>query len=150
MSILRAETIAKIRKGVKEGIGATRLYWELREVGPVTRKTLFFADYRTVTKMEEKKDLLKYVRKDRYPTAKIYAATTWNIAKEYMYIVKIKTRLRPDEPIVQHDISIQSDVPMTPTMIEEQVIEERIAEEKYLGETIFEIIPWSASRRVAV
>lgn len=148
MSILRAETLLKIRKGIREGIGATRLYGDLRAVGPVTRKTDFLADYRNIAQIEDKKDLLKYVRKDRYPTEKIIATTTWALDKEFMYVVRLKTQFRPDEPVLEHDVSIQTDAPMTPAMIEARVIEERIKEEKYLGEIVYEVTPTLAFRRI--
>ena len=56
MGLLRAETLLRIKKGIKEGVGATRLYWELRAVGPVTRKTDFLADYREEAGIAKKDD----------------------------------------------------------------------------------------------
>jgi len=148
MSILRAETIAKIRKGIREGIGATRLYWELRAVGPVTRKTDFLADYRNVAGVERVEGSLRFVRKDRYPTEKTMAAVTWETSKEYMYKVKVQSVIRIGEPITERFVNIMSDVPMTPVMMEAEV-EERWGEwEKYAAEEITQIQVWSAVRRV--
>lgn len=148
MGILRAEIIAKIRGAIKEGKTATSFYWELRKVGPVTRKTVYLADWRNEAQLEEKKDLLKYVRKDRYPTERIIATTTYKISKEFMYVVKVKTQIRPDEPVEEHNVNIQTDAPMTPAMMIERVIEERAKEEKYFGEILISAEPWMAIRRV--
>jgi len=77
------------------------------------------------------------------------AAVEWDLKKEYMYVVRLKTQLSPDEPIITHNVNIVSDVPLTPAMIEARIIEERPKEEKYFGEIVLEIQPWTAVRRVS-
>lgn len=148
MGILRAEIILKIRKGIREGIGATRLYRELRTVGPVTRKTDFLADYRSVAGIEAKEGLLRYVRKDRYPTEKTLAAVEWNLSKEFMYKVKVQSVVQPGLPVIERFVNITSDVPMTPAMIEAEVEEEWGEWERYKGEEIVGLQVWSAARKV--
>ena len=148
MGIVRAETIARMRGAFKEGLSGSRFIADMRSAGLSYRRSDMLADWRTIGQLETKKDLLKYVRKDYYPTAKVYATSTWNLSKEYMYVIKVKTQLRPDEPIVEHIVNIQRDVPLTPAMIEEQLIIERAKEEKYLGETMLEIVPFMAVRRI--
>lgn len=148
MGILRMEGIARARKLIREGVSASRWIADMKELGISYRRTEMLADYRTVLQIEQKTELLKYVRKDRYPTQAIYATTTWDLKKEFMYVVKVKTQLRPDEPVLEHNINIQSDVPMTPEMVEARVVEERAKEERYFGEILLEAMAWTAIRRV--
>lgn len=148
MGVVRAETIARMRGAFREGISATRFIRTMRDIGLSYRRSDMLADWRNVNQLEVKAGLLKYVRKDRYPTARIIATTTWAISKEYMYVVQVKTQLKPGEPILAHNINIQTDVPLTPTMISERVIEARKKEEKYFGELLIEITPFTAIRRM--
>ena len=148
MGIVRAETIARMRKAFKQGLSASRFIADMREVGLSYRRTDMLADWRSVGNIELKAELLRFVRKDRYPTDRIIATSTWNLSKEFMYVVRVKTQLRPDEPVKEHNVNIQSDAPMTPAMIEARVIEERAKEEKYFGEILISAEPWTAIRRV--
>ena len=148
MGIVRAEVIARMRGAFAEGLSASRFIRDMREAGLSYRRTDMLADYRSVGQIEQKKDLLRYVRKDRYPTEAVIATTTWAISKEFMYVVRVKTQLSPDQPVIEHNVNIQSDVPLTPAMVEAMVIEERAKEEKYFGEILLEAQPWTAIRRV--
>lgn len=148
MGIERMESIARARSYIRKGVSATRWISEMRGKGLGYSKTTMLADYRTVLNIEKKTELLKYVRKDRYPTQAIYATTTWDLKKEFMYVVRVKTQLRPDEPVITHDINIQTDVPLTPAEVEARVIEERAKEERYFGEILLEVMPWTAIRKV--
>jgi len=149
MGIVRAEVIARLRGAFAEGLSASRFISDMRKTGLSYRRTDMLADWRNVGQIEQKKDLLRYVRKDRYPTEAVMATTTWALSKEFMYVVKVKTQISPDEPVLEHNVNIQSDVPLTPAMVEAMVIEERAKEEKYFGEILLEAQPWTAIRRVA-
>ena len=148
MGILRAEQILRMRGAFRAGVSASTFLRTEREAGRGRRRTDMLADWRSVNELETKKELLRYVRKDRYPTEKTVAAVSWALSKEYMYVVRVKTQLRPDEPVLEHNVNIQSDVPMTPAMIEAMVAEERAKEEKYFGEILLEALAWTAVRRV--
>lgn len=148
MGIVRAETIARMRGAFRKGLSVSRFIADMKAVGLSYRRTDMLADWRSVAGLERVEGALKYVRKDRYPTEKVIASQTWALSKEYMYVVKVKTQLRPDEPVVEHKVNIQSDVPMTPAMVEAMVIEERAKEEKYFGEILLEAMAWTAIRRV--
>jgi len=149
MAIERAEVIARMRIAFREGVSASRFIRDMREAGYVRRRTEFLSDWRSINELERKADAFKYVRKDRYPTQAVMAAVEWDLKKEYMYVVRLKTQLSPDEPIITHNVNIVSDVPLTPAMIEARIIEERPKEEKYFGEIVLEIQPWTAVRRVS-
>lgn len=148
MGVARMESIARARSYIRAGVSANRWIYSMREKGLGYARTQMLADYRNEFQIEQKKDLLQYVRKDRYPTDKIIATTTWKLSKEFMYVVNLKKRTAPGEPVIETRVSIQTDAPMTPTMIEERLIEERLKEERYIGETILEIKPSLAFRRV--
>lgn len=149
MGLDRSITIARMRKAFREGVSASRFMRAEREAGrPVYRRTDMLADWRTINQLETKKDALKYVRKDRYPTEKVMAAVTWELSKEYMYVVKVKSRLKPDEPVIERNVNILSDVPMTPAMVEAEVMERWGEWEKYAAEEIVELQAWTAVRKV--
>jgi len=144
MGILKAEISLRIKEGIKEGIPATRLYRELRAVGPVTRKTDFLAEYRRQTKTAKVEGLLRFVRKDRYPTTAIMASLAPEASAEFLYQVKVQSVLRLGEPITKRFVNIMSDVPMTPVMIEAEVEERWQQWEKYAAEEITGLQVWSA------
>ena len=148
MAIVRAEVIARMRGAFRKGESASRFIQDMRAKGLGYRRSDMLADWRSVNQLETKKNLLQYVRKDRYPTVKTIAAVTWNMSKEYMYVVKVKSRISPEEPIVERMVNIQRDVPLTPAMIEAQVKMEWVGWEKYKEEEIVEILPFTAARKV--
>lgn len=148
MSIIRAETIARMRGAFRKGLSASRFISDMRAIGLSYRRTDMLADWGSVNELEKKEGLLRYVRKDRYPAEKSMAAVSWTISKEYMYKVKVESVIRIGEPITERFVNIVTDVPMTPEMLEAE-IEERWGEwEKYEGEQITKLQVWSAVRRV--
>jgi len=148
MGIERATVILKMKSAIAEGLSASRFIAEMRELGLSYRRTDMLADWRSVGEIEKKEGMLRYVRKDRYPTEKTIAAVEWDLSKEYMYKVQVKLIMRPGEPITERFVNIMSDVPLTPVMAEAEV-EERWGEwEKYAPETITGVQVWSAVRKV--
>ena len=148
MGIVRAETIARMRKAFRQGVSASDFIWKMRERGLSYRRTDMLADWRSVNELERKEGALRYVRKDRYPTEKTIAAVGWNISKEFMYKVKVQSVLELGQPLTERFINIMSDAPMTPAMIEAEV-EERWEEwEQYAAEIMIGLQTWSAVRKV--
>ena len=148
MGIVRAEVIARMRKAFREGVSASRFITTMREVGLAYRRTDMLADWRSVNELERKEGAFRYIRKDRYPTERTIAAVEWAISKEYMYKVKVQSVLRLGEPLTERFVNIQSDVPMTPAIVEAEV-EERWGEwERYAAELITGLQVWSAVRKV--
>ena len=149
MGIIRAETIARMRKAFREGLSAGRFIRDERAAGrPTYRRTDMLADWRNVNQLEQKEGLARYIRKDRYPTEKTIAAVTWETSKEYMYKVKVQSVIRAGAPITERFVNIMSDVPMTPAMIEAEVEEQWQEWERYKGEKITALQTWSAVHRV--
>lgn len=148
MGIVRAEIIARMRGAFREGVSASRFMRDMAAEGLRYRRTDMLADWRSVNELERKAGVVRYVRKDRYPTEKSMAAVTWQMSKEFMYKVKVQSIIKPGEPITERFVNIMSDVPMTPVMVEAEV-EERWAEyEKYGMEEITGLQIWSAVRKV--
>ena len=148
MGIIRAETIARMRGAFREGLSASRFISDMREVGLSYRRTDMLADWRTINELERKEGVLRYVRKDRYPTEKSIAAVEWAISKEYMYKIKVQSVIRIGEPITERFVNIMSDVPLTPEMIESQVEEQWSQWERYAAEEITGLQVWSAVHKV--
>lgn len=148
MAINRAEVIARMRGAFREGLSASRFFNDMKAVGLTYRRIDMLSDWRTINELERKEGVLRYVRKDRFPTEKTIAAVAWEISQEYMYKVKVSSVIKIGEPITERFVNIMSDVPMTPEMIEAEV-EQRWGEwEKYAVEEIIDLQVWSAVRKV--
>lgn len=148
MGIVRAETIARMRGAFREGLSASRFISDMKAIGLSYRRTDMLADWRSINELERKEGVLRYVRKDRYPTEKTIAAVTWATSKEYMYKVRVQSVVKIGEPITERFVNIMSDVPMTPTMVEAEVAERWGEWEKYAAELLTGLQVWSAVRKV--
>ena len=148
MGIERARLLLLMKKAFKAKQSGTSLYWELRAEGRVVRKSDFFRYWSTVTQTEQKAGRMRFVRKGYYPTRADMVEKPWyKMSAEYMYKVKVQSRLRPDEPQVERFVNLMSDEPMTGTMIEQGVVEKWTEWEDYTAEAIEKIIPWTAVHR---
>jgi len=147
MAVARSTVIGYMRKAFRTGQNVTDFREAMRRKGLSYRWTTMLSDWRSVNQLETKKGLMRYVRKDRYPTKMAIAEVDWMLSQEYMYTVKVQSRLRPDEPQVERFVNLLSDEPMTGTMIEQGVIEKWAVWEDYTAEAIEKIIPWSAVHR---
>ena len=147
MSIERSTAIGYMRKAFRKGQSVTDFRQDMREKGLSYRWTTMLSDWRSVNELETKKGLMRYVRKDRYPTKMAIAEVDWVLSQEYMYTVKVQSRLRPGEPQVERFVNLMSDEPMTGTMIEQGVTEKWAVWEDYTAEAIEKITPWSAVHR---
>ena len=149
MGIIRAESIARMRKAFRAGLSASRFITDERLAGrPTYRRTTMLADWRSVNQLEVKEGLARFIRRDRYPAEKTIAAVGWNLSKEYMYKVKVQSVIRIGEPITERLVNIMSDVPLTPAMIEAEVEKQWQEWERYSAEEIVGLQTWSAVRRV--
>lgn len=146
MGIIRAETIVRMKGAFKEGLSASRFIADMKSAGLSYRRTDMLADWRSVNELETKEGLLRYVRKDYYPTEKTMASVTWSTSKEYMYKVKVHSRLRPGDPVTDRFVNIMSDKPMTPEMIEAEVAASWGGWEKYAAEELTGLQTWTAVR----
>jgi len=146
MSLKRATAIALMRGAFRRGQSAGSFIRDMRERGLTYRRTDMLSDWRSVGKLEVKEGLMQYVRKDYYPTKASIAVVDWHIDKEFMYVSIVRSRLTPDVPIIERKVNIVTDVPMTPAMVQQAIIEKWTDWEQYTAEAIEEIIPWTAVR----
>ena len=132
----RATAILKMPKAIERGLTASAFLKELQAEGIGYRKTRFLADWRSVAGIEAKKDVAKYVRRDRRPSIKAIADVEWELSREYMYKVKVMVQISPDEPLKERFVNIMHDNILTPAQIEAQVYEKWGEWERYAGEEI--------------
>jgi len=147
MSIVRAEVIHRIRKAFRAGQSQTSFIREMKAEGLSYRKTTMISDWHAETGQAKVEGLLRFVRKDYYPSKSIIADKPYALSKEFMYKVKVESRLRPDVPITERFVNLMSDVPLTGEMIEQAVTEKWAEYEDYTAEAIEKIIPFTAIHR---
>lgn len=147
MAIDRAIAIVKMRGAFRTGLSAAAFIRQMKDEGLSYRRTDMLSDWRSVNELETKAEAFKYVRKDYYPTEKSIAQVEWELSKEFMYKVRVESRLRPDQPISSRFVNIMSDTPMTPRMVEQAVVDKWVEWEKYKPEIIEVITPVTAVHR---
>ena len=149
MGIVRAEVIQRMSRAFKDGLSASRFIADMKSVGLSYRRTDMLADWREQSGIKIKDGLLRFVRKDRLPVSAVIASIKKDVDWSVMYKVKVWSRLRPDDPITERFVNIVSDAPMTPTMIESEVMEQWQQWERYAPEEITGLQVWSAYKRVS-
>jgi len=137
-----------MRGAFRRGQSAGSFIRDMREKGLTYRRTDMLSDWRSVNELEKKEGALRFVRKDYYPAKASMAQVEWALSQEYMYKVKVESRLRPELPITERFVNIMSDVPLTPLMVEQATIEKWAEYEDYTAEAIEKIVPFSAVHKV--
>jgi len=145
---IRAEVIQRMSGAIAAGKSASGFLREMQAADLGYRRTDFLGDWRSVGAIEKKEGLLRYVRKDYQPSPVLYAEVTWNISREYMYKLKVKTRLSPGEPIAERFVNIVTDNPMTPRQLETEVQGMWGGWYPEGREQVIEVIPETAVKRV--
>lgn len=118
MSMDRSVAILRMKQAFKEGLSFNRFHVDMKAAGLKIRRQTLLSDWRNENQLEIKKDALKYVRKDYYPSKAAYAAVTYKMSAEFMYNVRVRSRVRPTEPITDRFVNIMQDKPLTPGEIE--------------------------------
>lgn len=137
-----------IPKAFKGGVSASSFINQLRLKGLTYRRTTMLSDWRTINEIEAKKDAIKYVRKDRLPTARFIATTEFEFSKEYIYKVKTWSRIHPEEPMTERQVTLLSDEPLTPREVEEQIATKWSAWERYVPEKLERLETFAAYHKV--
>lgn len=148
MGIRRAEAILQARQHIRKGVSAAQWVRDMRAIGLGYRHTTMLADYRTVLHLEKKDGVARFIRRDRYPTSATMATVSWDIEKEFIYQVKVKSIVRPGEPLYERFIHVWTDAPMTPEMAEAEALRRYAEEEKYAEQVITSLQAWTPMRRV--
>lgn len=144
----RSHVLQLMRGAFRRGQSATSFIWDMRERGLSYRRTDMLSDWRSVNELEAKKELLRYVRKDYYPTERSIAQVDFKLSHEYMYKARVQSRLTPDEPLKERFVNIMADTPLTPTQVEElawKMVKEQSPKEV---SKIEQITPWTAVHRI--
>lgn len=148
MGLVRAQVIQLMSGAYRRGQSASSFISDMRERGLSYRRTDMLADWRSVNELEAKKELLRYVRKNYYPTERSIAQVDFKLSSEYMYKVRVQSRIAPDEPLKERFVNIMSDVPITPAQVEQlawEMIQEQSPKEI---SKIEQITPWTAVHRI--
>ena len=148
MGIERAAAIRFMAAAFAKGQSATSFIAEMRTAGLSYRRTDMLADWRSEAGLKEKEGRMRYVRKDRYPTGIQEAKSWYAMSREYMYKVKVESRIRPGEPLTERFVNIMSDKALTPGQVESEVFRAWGEWEKYGAEQITQIQPWTAIHKV--
>lgn len=144
MSIKRSQVIQLMSGAFKRGQSASAFISDMRAKGLSYRRTDMLSDWRSVNELEAKKGLVRFVRKDRFPARQAVAEVEWKLSQEFMYKVRVESRLRPDAPVNVRFVNIMSDTPMTPSQVEQATIEKWAEWENYTGENLTNLTVWSA------
>lgn len=132
----RAIAIKLIPTAFTGGLSASSFINQLRLKGLTYRRTKMLADWRTVNQIEAKKDVLKYIRKDRLPSVQSMADVEWAYDKEYIYKANTWSRIHPDDPLKERMVTFTSDIPLTPSQVEEQIAIKWKGWERYFPEKV--------------
>ena len=138
----RPTAILKMPEAIERGLTVTAFIKEMKAQGYSYRKTRMLADWHNVAGTEARKDVYKFVRKDRKMSIRSMADVDWEMSKEYMYKYKVYTSTREGEPLTERFVNIVHDANLTP-LEQEQLLYERWADwENYYPERIerFELV----------
>ena len=119
----RSEVILRAKQAFKSGIAATSFIADMKTRNLSYRRTDMLADWRSVNELERKAEAFKFVRRDYFPTSKVMAQVQWDLEHEFMYKLKVQSRLEPGQPLTERFVNITSDTPMTREMVEAQAWE---------------------------
>lgn len=150
MAIERSIAIRKMRGAFKQGMSFNRFIMQMRSEGLSYARPTMLGDWRSENELVKKEGTLKYVRKDRMPSSKVIAETYYDIKTEYMYVMKVKARLKPGEPITERNVNIQTDKAMTPGEMVQETEFLWTEREKYATEELVSVTPFTAMRKVSL
>jgi len=119
----RAESVLRMKQALTRGLSFNAFYRSAQEKGISYRRIDMMSEWRSQGELKKKEGLLKYVRKDYMPSAELVKAESWKMSKEYMYKVKVETRLRPGIKPVEQFVNVISDNPLTVRGVEQRAVE---------------------------
>lgn len=132
----RPASILQMPAAMARGLTVEGFIRELRSTIGTYRRTLMLSDWRSVNNIEARKDVVKYIRKDRLPSMKAVADVEWEMSQEYMYKVHTRSQKQPGEPLTERFVNIMSDKLLTPAQALGEVSERWGEWEKYENEEL--------------
>lgn len=127
------------RKAFRSGQTAATWIKDMKRAGFSYRRTDMLSNWRDINNLERTKNALQFVRRDYYPSAKTMAFVSRKLSHEFMYVLKVQSRLEPGQPITERNINIMSDALLTRGEAEElgwEMIGEQSPEKQKLVERI--------------
>jgi len=137
----RPSAILKMPEAIAKGMSANAFLKSLKSIGGGYSRTRFLRDWRNVAGTEAKKNVFKYVRRDRRAPMAALADVDWEMSQEYMYKVRAWVRLAPGEPLTERFVNIPSDDPLSPEQVEQEVFDRWADSEKYEGQELERVQP---------
>lgn len=144
----RSAVILRAKIAFKKGVSASKFIADMKARGLSYRRTTMLSDWRSVNELERKADAYKYVRKGYLPTAAVIAQVDWDLKHDFMYKVKIMSRTRVGEPLIERFVNIMQDRPMTPGEIEALTWEMIQTQSPKLQAQVVSITPWTVLQKV--
>lgn len=144
MADTRSKVIALMRVAIRAGKSRTAFLRDMKTKGFMYTQRIMKSDWAGISELIAKDGALIHVRRDSYPASKTLVETDWDINGEYMYKVKVTSRLSPTDKLTERFVNIVTDSPMTPAMVEQAIVEKWSDYEDYSAETIETITPWTA------
>lgn len=144
MPAIRKAVMSLMRKAIVAGQSRTSFLRDMKAAGTTYPQKAMVADWTTLKDFHTKEGALSKLRKDVFPREASTVVTDWDMDAEYMYVIKVKTRIAPDQPITERFVDIVTDEPMTPRMMTQALVEKWVKWE--YEEIIEDIIPWTAIR----
>ena len=132
----RPAALLQMPAAMARGLTIEGFIRELRGTFGTYRRQLMLSDWRSVNNIEARKDVVKYIRKDRLPSMKAVADVEWEMSQEYMYKVHTWSQKQPGEPLTERFVNIMSDKLLTPAQVLEEVSERWGEWEKYENEEL--------------
>jgi len=105
----RPAAILKMPEAMARGLTVEGFIRELRNTIGTYRRQLMLADWRSVNNIEARKDVVKYTRKDRMPSMRVVADVEWDMSKEFMYKLSVKSMAGPGQPMEEKFVNVMHD-----------------------------------------
>lgn len=147
MPAIRGKVMSFMRKAIKEGQSRTAFLRDMKAKDLMYVRKRMIADWSKLTDVHKKIGAMTRIGRDVFPGARTIITTDWRTKEEYYYVVKVKTRIRVDAPITEHEISIESDKRLTPRMVEQRVWAEWPIGRSPPEEILEEATPWMVYKR---
>jgi len=145
--MIRSQVLLLMKSALAEGQSASAFIRGMQAEGLSYRRTEMLSDWRSVGEIEKKTGLLRYVRKGYIPSAELAKVEAWRMSKEFLFKVRVQTRLAPGEPITDRYVNIMSDVPLTTGQMAEKAVLKLRQSPKGAKAELIAVIPETGIRR---
>ena len=109
LNLRRPAALLKMAEARARGLTVEGFIKEIKGTIGTYRRQLMLSDWRSVNNIEARKDVIKYTRKDRVPSMRVVADVDWDMSKEYMYKLSVKSKAGPGEPMEEKFVNVMHD-----------------------------------------